>query len=102
MWTRIKVFVARLKSAWMLAGCHDHAALLRIVDLLGSDTMDGATFAVQKNGLDTSLKAAQNDALRAEAIQWASHWYKERHLSPHPWDVRMCVELAVGKLKGYL
>jgi hypothetical protein len=65
-------------------------------------TYTGAVFGVHKCGLDVSLKAAHNEHLRAEAIEWAGHWYKEHGLAPHPWDVRLCVELAVGQLKGYL
>ncbi len=102
MLTRVRAFVTRLRLAWRLAGCAEGEALARIVPLLSSETMAGAVFGVQKTGLDISLKAAKNEALRAEAIEWAGHWYREQGLTAHPWQVRFCVEWAVGKLKGYL
>ena len=70
--------------------------------LLDSPAMEGALWAVTKTGLDVSLKAAQNEQLRAEAVEWAGHWHREHGVPVHPWQVRACVELAVGKLKGYL
>jgi hypothetical protein len=100
MWTALRQWVARLRWAWAIA---PHMPwLAQLSTLRTSQTYTGAVFGVHKCGLDVSLKAAHNEHLRAEAIEWAGHWYKEHGLAPHPWDVRLCVELAVGQLKGYL
>ena len=100
MFTRLRAFVARLRFAWGVSlSC---PWLLSLARLTGSDVYQGAEYGVKKAGLDVSLKGAQNEHLRREAIEWAGHWYREHGVTPHPWDVRMCVELSVGHLKGYL
>jgi hypothetical protein len=100
MFTRLKQFIARLRFAWNFASRMPW--MISLVDLAASTTYKGAEYGVQKAGLDTSLKGAHNETLRCEAIEWANHWYRDQHISPHPWEIRICVELAVGRLKGYI
>ena len=75
----------------------------RIFRLIKSSVveMEGAAFAAEKSHLDTSLKAATNEDLRAEAIQWARAYCRDMDYEPHEWKLRFFVELAVGAMKGY-
>jgi hypothetical protein len=100
MWQRLRTFLAHLRTAWRLAWTTPWVPAL--AELVASPVYQGALYGVRKCGLDASLKGAQNEALRREAIEWAGHWYREQGLRPHPWEVRVCVELAVGQVKGYL
>jgi hypothetical protein len=107
MLTTLRKVGARIRLAWRLSWGTRHATdrrdTLAALDLLlDSAVMEGAIWAVQKTGLDVSLKGAQNEMLRAEAVEWAGHWCAEHHVGSSPWQVRVCVELAVGQLKGYL
>lgn len=100
--TRLRMLWRRLRLAWTLARSPHLSTLPVLLTILDGRVYEGCTWAVRKTGLDVSLKGALNEQLRAEAIQWAKAWCREYGVQAHPWVLRIGVELAVGRLKGYL
>lgn len=101
MLTRLRAWWRLMQRRWALLRSPHVEALERVEEILGSSTYRGALYACRKGHVDANLKAAHNEALRREAVEWAGHWYREAGLKPHPWDVRLAIELAVGHVKGY-
>jgi hypothetical protein len=98
---------ARVRLAWRLVwNTRQDAAHLYAIDqidrLLSSVTMAGATWATRKTAMDASLKGAQYNQVRAETVEWTKAYCAERGVVPTSWQLRVCIELAVGRAKGYL
>jgi hypothetical protein len=97
----LKALFARLRLAWRLSVSPHASTLVLVAGLLDSPIYEGALFACRKGQADRDIKAAGNELLRSQAVEWSYHWYRDRGMAPHPWQVRLAIELAVGELKGH-
>lgn len=106
MLTWLRARWARAILGWQVAWSPieeaDLARVHAINRLLSSDVMTAARWAVHKTTMDGSLKGAKYNQVRAETVEWTKAYCAQHGVTPTNWQVRVCIELAIGQADGLL